>query len=73
MVLIYMLRTGLWGRLDWEKVRFFLGWTGPLLMSHARPLASSLKWWRLVFDPRYAKAVVDWLFWRVELYDGGRS
>jgi hypothetical protein len=73
MVLIHLLQTGLWRRLDWEKVRFFFGWTSPLFPSHADSLCSNLRWWRLLVEPGYAKAVVDWLIWRVDLYDGERS
>ena len=73
MVLLHLIATGLWKRLDLEKIRFFFGWTSPLFLSHARPMARHLNWLGLLVRPDYARAVVDWLAWRMDLYDGERS
>ncbi|MFN2425760.1 MAG: hypothetical protein ABR587_04880 [Candidatus Binatia bacterium] len=71
MIFFYLWRAGLLGRTDREKFRFFLGATpGPLLLSRRMPLVSSVGWLRALVDPRYAKAVANWLAYRADLYDG---
>ena len=71
MIFITLLRRGLLHRLDGEKLRFFLGLTeSPLYLSRRWPLWRRLDLLRLVFSPRYARGVADWLAYRADLYDG---
>jgi hypothetical protein len=71
VIFITLLRRGLLRRLDGEKLRFFLGLTeNPLYLSRRWPLWRRLDLLRLVFSPRYARGVADWLAYRADLYDG---
>lgn len=71
MILLELVRTGLWRSLDLEKLRFFLGWTAhPLYLSRRRPLVRRLNAWRLLFSRSYARGVATWLRYRTDLYDG---
>ncbi len=70
MLFFYILRSGIWRALDREKMRFFLGWTPRLCLSHAHPLWRSLPWAAALFLPRRAREIHAWLEYRVYLYDG---
>lgn len=71
MIVIELVRRGLLRSLDAEKLQYFLGWTtNPLYLSRRRPLIWRLHPLRLVFSPRYARGVADWLRYRADLYDG---
>jgi hypothetical protein len=70
VLLIEILRSGLWRALDAEKLRFFLGCTPRLTLSRTRPLWRSLPWLSAVFSPRRAREIHAWLEYRVALYDG---
>jgi hypothetical protein len=71
VIAYYLLRSGLWRRLDREKWRYFLGRSGDRLwLSRAYPLWRSLDLFGLLFRRRYAAAIVVWLDWRVALYEG---
>ena len=71
MILLYLLRGGLWRSLDAEKVRYFLGWTPhPLYLSRRFPLYRRLGLVRMMVSPSYARGVADWLRYRADLYDG---
>jgi hypothetical protein len=71
MILIALLRQRLVGKLDGEKLRYFLGWTAnPLFLSRRFPLYRRLSLTRMLLSPRYARAVADWLEYRADLYDG---
>lgn len=70
MLLVYLLRSGLWRSLDAEKLRFFLGLTPPLHLSRRRPLWRSLPWVAAIVSPRRAREIYVWLEYRVALYDG---
>jgi hypothetical protein len=71
VILYYLWRSGLLGGADREKFRFFLGLTdNPLYLSRRWPLVTSIRWMHALFSPRYARALVGWLSYRVELYDG---
>jgi hypothetical protein len=74
MIVLELLRSGLFRSLDGEKLRFFLGWTSnPLYLSRRRPLVWRLNPFRLLFSPRYARGVVTWLRYRADLYDGAQG
>ena len=71
MILYAIFRQGLWRTLDGEKLRFFLGLTpNPLFLSRRYPLVGRLSLLRLLFSPRYARGVAEWLSYRADLYDG---
>jgi hypothetical protein len=71
LIFVELWRIGLLGRVDREKLRFFLGLSpGLLLLSRHMPLVRSVRVWRAVFSPAYARALASWLRYRVELYDG---
>ena len=70
MLLIYILRSGLWRAMDAEKLRFFFGWTPGLHLSRAHPPWRSLPWVDALLSPRRAREIYVWLEYRVELYDG---
>ena len=70
MLLYYLFRSGLWRSLDSEKIRFFLGWTPRANLSRQSPLWRHIPWGRALFSPRGARAVLVWLRYRVELFDG---
>lgn len=71
VILLVLIRQGLWRTLDGEKVRFFLGWTpNPLYLSRRFPLIRRLPFLRLLCSPRYARGVGEWLRYRADLYDG---
>ena len=71
MILIELLRRRLIGKLDGEKLRFFLGCTAsPLFLSRRFPLYRRLHTIRMLVSPRYARGVADWLEYRADLYDG---
>jgi hypothetical protein len=71
MILLLLLRRGLWRTLDAEKLRYFLGWTAhPLFLSRRYPLYRRLGLIRMLVSPRYARGVADWLRYRADLYEG---
>ena len=71
MFFYYLWRQGLLDATDGEKIRFFVGATGNVLyLSRRWPLLTAISWPRALFSPRYARAVVTWLLYRSELYDG---
>jgi hypothetical protein len=71
MILFVLLRRGLLGKLDGEKLRYFLGWTAhPLFLSRRFPLYRRLSLMRMLLSRRYACAVAQWLEYRADLYDG---
>jgi hypothetical protein len=71
VIFYYLWRGGLFARVDAEKARFFLGLTSdPLRLSRRRPLVWTIDWLRALFSPQYARQVVGWLRYRVELFDG---
>ena len=74
MILFALWRRGLLGRADREKLRHFLGLArDPLTLSRRYPMWRILPWWRLLLSPAYAAAVVRWLEYRMNLYDGGEG
>ena len=71
MIVLMMLRRGMLRALDAEKLRYFLGLTAnPLYLSRRFPLYRRLHLLRLLFSPRYARGVAEWLRYRADLYDG---
>jgi len=71
VIFYYLWRSGLAGRLDREKFLFFFGLTAnPLYLSRRWPLVTAVGWLRALSSPSYARAVVGWLSYRVELFDG---
>jgi hypothetical protein len=70
MLFYYLFRTGLWRRLDREKLRFFFGWTEPGSLSRQIPPWRHLPWGRALLSPRTARSVCEWLRYRVDLFDG---
>jgi hypothetical protein len=71
VIVLFLLRGGLWRALDAEKLRFFLGLTPhPLFLSRRFPLYRRLNLIKLLVSPRYARGVADWLRYRADLYDG---
>jgi len=70
VLLIEILRSGLWRALDREKLRFFFGWTPRLTLSRAHPLWRGLPWLSALFSRRRASEIHAWLEYRVALYDG---
>ena len=71
MILLVLWRRGLLRRADREKVGHFLGLVrDPLALSRRYPMWRILSVARLVFSPRYARAVARWLEYRMNLFDG---
>ena len=70
MLPFLLLRSGLLRTVDGEKIRYFFGVTPKLWLSHQRPLWRSLPWLRALFSPRDARAILVWLRYRIELFDG---
>ena len=70
MLPFLLLRSGLLRTVDGEKIRYFFGVTPKLWLSHQRPLWRSLPWLRALFSPRDARAIMVWLRYRIELFDG---
>jgi len=71
MILLELWRRGLLRRMDAEKLRQFLGWRAdPLALSRRFPMWRTLGLTRLVLSPRHARAVAQWLEYRINLYDG---
>ncbi len=71
MIFYYLWKRGLSARADSETLRFFFGLApNPLYLSRRWPLVTSVNWARALLSPAYAKAVVGWLNYRIELYDG---
>ena len=70
MLILYLLRSGLWRSLDGEKLRFFFGLTHGLYLSRNRPLWRAIPWAAALLSPHRAREVFAWLEYRVELFDG---
>lgn len=71
MILWALWRRGLLGRVDREKMAFFLGLgRDPLLLSRRYPLWRILGRRGLLASPRRAEAVAGWLEYRMNLFDG---
>ena len=71
MIFYYLWKQRLLARADAEKLRYFLGWTGnALYLSRRRPLVRAIRWTQALFSPHYARSVVRWLEYRIELFDG---
>lgn len=70
MIFYLILKSGLWRAVDREKLRFFLGWTPPGTLSRQFPPWSHLPWVRALFSPKDARAILAWLRYRIELFDG---
>ena len=71
MILLALFRRGALRKLDGEKLRYFLGWTGhPLFLSRRFPLYRRLGVVRMLISPRHARGVAEWLNYRADLYDG---
>lgn len=74
MILLALWRRGLLGRVDREKIRFFFGLSkDPLTLSRCYPMWRILRPVRLLTSPRYARAVVGWLEYRMNLFDGSEG
>jgi len=71
VIFLFLWRAGLVRRMNAEKIRFFFGATSnPLYLSRRTPLVSAVSWLRALVSPRYARAVVGWLAYRADLFDG---
>jgi hypothetical protein len=71
VILYYLWKRRLLARADAEKVRYFLGLSANALnLSRRSPLVRAIHWPRALFSPHYARNVVRWLEYRVELFDG---
>ncbi len=71
MIFYFLWRARLRGRAGREKIVFFFGMTAnPLFLSRRWPLFTAINWPRALVSPTYARAVVRWLTYRLELYDG---
>ena len=70
MLLIELLRSGLWRSIDGEKIRFFLGWTPTLHLSRRHPLWRRVPWLRALVSRTEARRVLVWIRYRIELFDG---
>lgn len=71
MIFYYLWKHHLLAKADAEKVRYFFGLTGNTqYLSKRRPLVFAINWPRALFSAAYARAVVGWLEYRVELFDG---
>ncbi len=74
MILYYLWRKGLLTGMDRDKRRFFFGkGENPLFLSRRWPLVRSINWIRAMYSRTYALDVVEWLSYRIELYDGRRG
>jgi len=74
VILLALWRRGLLGRIDREKLRHFLGFSGDALaLSRQYPMWRILGVVRLLVDPRYARAVGRWLEYRMNLFDGAEG
>lgn len=71
MILYYLWKRRLLARADAEKIRYFLGLSANALsLSRRNALVWAIHWPRALFSPQYARNVVRWLEYRVELFDG---
>jgi hypothetical protein len=71
MILLQLLRGGLWRTLDAEKLRYFFGRTAhPLFLSRRDPPWRRMHLVRMMVSPAYARGVAQWLRYRADLYDG---
>ena len=71
MIFFYLWRRRLLARANGEKFRYFFGLTpNALYLSRRRPLIGAINWPRALVSPSYARSVVTWLEYRVELFDG---
>ncbi|TMA33278.1 MAG: hypothetical protein E6J75_07040 [Deltaproteobacteria bacterium] len=71
MILLALWRRGLLGRVDGEKLRYFLGRNAdPLTLSRRYPLWRILNVGRLLVSPAHAAAMARWLEYRMNLFDG---
>jgi hypothetical protein len=70
LLLLHLLRSGLWRSLDGEKLRFFFGFTPRLHLSRDRALWRAIPWGAALFSSRRAREILVWLEYRVELFDG---
>ena len=71
MILLALWRRGLLGRVDGEKLRYFLGRNAdPLTLSRRYPLWRILNLGRLLVSPAHAAAMARWLEYRMNLFDG---
>jgi hypothetical protein len=74
VILLTLWRRGLLGRMDREKLRYFLGRDrDALALSRQYPMWRILGVVRLLVDPRYARAVGRWLEYRMNLFDGAEG
>ena len=71
MIFYYLWRRGLLRVADRSKLAYFFGAAQePLALSRRWPLLTAINWGKALVWPPYARAVVGWLHYRVELYDG---
>ena len=71
MILLALWRRGLLGRVDGEKLRYFLRRNAdPLTLSRRYPLWRILNVGRLLVSPAHAAAMARWLEYRMNLFDG---
>jgi hypothetical protein len=71
VILYYLWKSGLLAKADAEKLRYFFGFSAnALTLSRRSPLVWAIHWPRALFSPSYARNVVRWLEYRVELFDG---
>jgi hypothetical protein len=70
VLILHLLRSGLWRSLDGEKLRFFFGLTPRLHLSRERPLCRAIPWGAALLSPRRAREIFVWLEYRIELFDG---
>ena len=71
MIFYYLWKRRLLARADAEKLRYFFGFTAnALCLSRRSPLVWAIHWPRALFSAQYARNVVRWLEYRVELFDG---
>jgi hypothetical protein len=71
VILLALWRRGLLRRANGEKIRYALGLVrDPLALSRRFPMWRILNPLRLLFSPRYSRAVAGWLEYRMNLFDG---
>lgn len=70
MLILYLLRSGLWRSLDGEKLKFFFGFSPRLRLSRDRPLCRAIPWTTALLSARRAREIFAWLEYRIELFDG---
>ncbi len=70
MIFYLIVKSGLWRALDREKLRFFLGWAPPAMLSRQSPPWRHFPWARALFSPQGAKEILVWMRYRIELFDG---